>query len=95
MTYYEKRKSAGLCAQCRVKLPEGATYVTCDTCRGKINDYSTKLYRERKSAGLCVDCGVKLATGTIFVRCFACRYRAAVSRSRNYARRHQKGEGQG
>ena len=54
MTFYEKRKAAGLCVTCGAPVTNG---VNCDKCKEKIRILKKKEYTDARSRNACVKCG--------------------------------------
>jgi len=73
---YEKRKKAGLCVKCNVKVNQG---IYCNTCKEIIKTSRKKRidrYNRYKKEGRCTDCGKKelylTQTGNVSVLCKTC-----------------------
>lgn len=70
---YEKRRSAGLCAECgRVSCH---TY-RCPSCQCKLNQRVLAMRHKRKRIGQCMFCKRPALEG--LVRCVECKKRAAL-----------------
>ena len=79
MTFYEKRKAAGLCVTCGAPVTKG---VNCDKCKAKIKALKRLEYDELKNRKACVKCGKPAEKGK--VHCSVCLQMLRVKQKQRY-----------
>lgn len=79
MTFYEKRKAAGLCVTCGAPVTKG---VNCDKCKARIKELKRMEYDDARKRNACVKCG-KPTDGK--AHCAICLKMLRVKQKQRYA----------
>ena len=80
MTFYEKRKAAGLCVTCGKPATKG---VNCDSCKARIKTLKRIEYDDARSRNACVKCGMPVQKGR--VHCAMCLKMLRVKQRQRYS----------